>query len=242
MKEYLGAKATIFKQFPIRVFSLNPVVERIIKKYSGKNKKLLDVGCGDGFFCQKSIKNGFDYSGIDFSKSLLKKAKDLNPLGNFTFADARKFSHLFSKNFDLILNVMLLPVFKSKRDLDKNIRDCRKVLKKDGVIIVAVGHPCFDSYMQYGQNGRKDVLTKYQGYFKSPQPYTVIKKTERGIFEFHDNHWTLGDYFEAFKKAGLTVKNLHECRVSSKMKFFDKVVYERKKLFPTFLIFELVKI
>jgi SAM-dependent methyltransferase len=241
MQEYLGKTAVLYKQFSIRVMFLNPVVKEIIIKYAGKGKRLLDVACGDGYFYETATGNSWKYTGIDLSQPLLEKAKTINPGGEFLFADAKEFSSMFAERFDLILNIMLLPVFKNRSEIIKNIKECKKVLNKNGRIIVATGHPCFDSYMQYGLVGRDDVVTNFTGYFGSPSPYVVTKKTEGGMFEFHDTHFTLQDHFTAFKECGFKIDNLVECKVREEMRSYNEKTYLKKKNFPTFIVFELVK-
>ncbi len=47
----------------------------IIKILNNNNNKLLDVGCGKGFFVKEALSEGFDAIGIDISESGIRYAK-----------------------------------------------------------------------------------------------------------------------------------------------------------------------
>lgn len=81
--------------------------EKLIE-LSDKNKKILDVGCGDGIFTFDMAKYYMDVTGIDFSKGLLEVAKKKQnelKINNcvFEFQDAEHTS--FADNsFDVIFS------------------------------------------------------------------------------------------------------------------------------------------
>ena len=50
-------------------------VKEVLKQISWKNKKVLDVGCGTGFFAYNAVKKGAKVIGIDFSKEAIDLAK-----------------------------------------------------------------------------------------------------------------------------------------------------------------------
>lgn len=51
-------------------------ISKLVKKFPGK--KLLDVGCGPGQFSRIFVEHGFDVIGIDYSESMIRKAKSLS--------------------------------------------------------------------------------------------------------------------------------------------------------------------
>ncbi len=49
----------------------------ILKEVNWKSKKVLDVGCGTGFFAYQSAKKGANVFAIDFSKEAIEVAKKI---------------------------------------------------------------------------------------------------------------------------------------------------------------------
>jgi len=166
-----------------------------------KKKKILDAGCGEGRFSKYFIENGYNITSMDFSEEYLKVAKKnigkgkfiLGSVTNLPFKD-NSFNYIFS-----------VDVFQHVPDLEKAIKECHRVLKKDGVLII------IDKNM-YGFNERslipqklikniKDLRTwKYSGfrerwfspkklkkminkYFDSARFEYLIEKNKNNIFQ-----------------------------------------------------------
>jgi len=96
------------------------------------NAKLLDVGCGGGFFLKQAEKF-LDCVGIDFSREALIQAKK-NCNSKLVLASA---SLLPFKNnsFDFIVCLGSLEHF---IDMDKSLKEMNRVLKKNGKINIYV--------------------------------------------------------------------------------------------------------
>jgi SAM-dependent methyltransferase len=56
------------------------------------SKSVLELGCGTGNLAQRFIGDGFDYTGIDLNRAMLRIAKEKNPEGHFIEADMRNFN------------------------------------------------------------------------------------------------------------------------------------------------------
>jgi 2-polyprenyl-3-methyl-5-hydroxy-6-metoxy-1,4-benzoquinol methylase len=95
-------------------------------------ERLLDVGCGTGNYYQPLLERVPDvkYHGLDFSTGMLKKhpAMEKSMLGDaqdLPFAD---------NSFEVVMaNHMLYHV----PDIDRAIKECRRVLKPDGIMVTA---------------------------------------------------------------------------------------------------------
>lgn len=82
----------------ISIYSEEVYVSKILKKKSGKNYAILDVGCGYGRFYKYAIANKFDYYGVDINENIVKWNSD----------DGRKVTHIDenkhkNKKYDIIL-------------------------------------------------------------------------------------------------------------------------------------------
>ncbi len=105
----------------------------IIKKYSKfKQNKLLDIGCGHGFFLQEIKKQGCDGYGIDLSEKAVDYAKknDLN-VTNSTLFDS-KFK---DAEFDIVTMFYVLEHIINPADY---LKEVKRILKPNGLLLIRV--------------------------------------------------------------------------------------------------------
>lgn len=102
-----------------------------------KGEKVLDSGCGNGRFYPLLKEKGVKYFGADNSEKLVAIAKNKYPEADFIVADALKLP--FEDNyFDKIFSIAVLHHIPSKELRLEFLEEAKRVLKKDGVIIIAV--------------------------------------------------------------------------------------------------------
>lgn len=104
-----------------------------------KGKKILDYGCGKGFYSSLLSNLGGEVTGIDLSKESLKIAKQRTNNCQFLLMDCEDLK--FDKQFDIIFDRGTF----SSIDFKKALPELSKVLKKDGFIIgiETLGHNPF---------------------------------------------------------------------------------------------------
>ena len=111
-----------------------------------KNTKLLDLGCGQGFFIEKIIdatKLDLHIEGIDLGEDLLKIASEKfsqNKNINLVHTDAANLGHLKDQSIDKVYSVLAL---QNMSDLDKVMAEVKRVIKKDGRCLFVINHPAF---------------------------------------------------------------------------------------------------
>lgn len=105
------------------------LVLRFLGEY--ERKKILDVGCGPGFYAEL-LSPVSQIVGIDSSKAMLKLARQRS--SGFVLASAESLP--FKEGvFDLVLSVLALCFV---GDHDVALNEIRRAVKKDGRIVVAV--------------------------------------------------------------------------------------------------------
>ena len=104
-----------------------------IVKYK-KDGKYLDVGCAYGYAMEVADHHGFDVFGIDPSDYAVAQAKKIFPKKAWvTYLSDMKFS---DGSFDVI---SLFDVFEHLQDPRKDLAKLKKVLKNDGLLVIATG-------------------------------------------------------------------------------------------------------
>jgi ubiquinone/menaquinone biosynthesis C-methylase UbiE len=99
-----------------------------------KGDRVLDIGCGNGRFCQFFKEQGAEYSGIDNSRNLIAIARKNFPEANFAVADALGLP--FKENvFDLAVSFAVIHHIPSKYLRLKFFNEARRVLKPGGRLI-----------------------------------------------------------------------------------------------------------
>jgi len=107
-----------------------------IKKMSGA-KKILDVGCGDGFFLNElgmalSKKKGIELWGVDYSKYKLKLAKKRGM--NVKWCDLEQGLPFKDASFDVVYAAELIEHLYNP---DFFLEECNRILRPKGVIIIS---------------------------------------------------------------------------------------------------------
>jgi 2-polyprenyl-3-methyl-5-hydroxy-6-metoxy-1,4-benzoquinol methylase len=124
-----------FNEF--RIYYYNFIIKEVNKR-ENKELRILDMGCGTGddvFNLDKKLRNvrlyGYELSEETMKICQEKKAK-IKPRNDLTF-----YSDLSNINekFDLIINFCVLEHVGNPSEFIKN---CSKLLKKDGTIVIAV--------------------------------------------------------------------------------------------------------
>lgn len=105
-----------------------------------KKSKILEIGCGNCRNLKTFAQQGFDCYGIDFSKEMIKYAKEYCKKHNFKVklkkAKAEKLPFK-DKSFDYILNIATLHHLKPNEQ-EKSIKEMWRVLNSRGLAFISV--------------------------------------------------------------------------------------------------------
>ncbi len=108
----------------------------LFNRYIEKNDCVLDLGCGNGRFYEL-IKDRTNYFGIDNSEELISLARKRYPEADFKKGDALNIP--FPDNyFNKVFSVSVLHHFPSKDLREDFLKECKRVLKPGGILIITV--------------------------------------------------------------------------------------------------------
>jgi len=212
-------------------FGKKYIVEPYFLKLVGKvkNKKVLELGSGNGYWLELMSKKGALCTGVEISeqqinlaigKDTAKKIKYLR--GDIT--NLKKY-HLKIEGYDVILLMHVLLEIPSVKKLERIFRDAYKLLKKNGIIAIADLHPFAPS------SKLENIITnKEYNYFSSGKVIKVISsRIDGGKIIYKNFHWTLADIINSITKSGLLISEIIEHKPSLKLaKKYPQLAYRLK--------------
>ena len=129
----------------------NPAIIQVL--LSQKPKKVLDIGCGEGWLARELKPHGIYTVGIDGSQPLIDEAKQLGG-GEFYCLNYFQFSDnpaQVGDDYDVaVFNFSLL-----SEQIDSVLKASKQVLKKSGKIIIQTLHPISVIQSESYENGWK---------------------------------------------------------------------------------------
>jgi SAM-dependent methyltransferase len=168
---------------------------------SVKDKKVLDVGCGEGRYCRKLARQGAIVTGIDPVDLFIERAKTLHPEGDYRigFGEALPFENL---EFDIVLSYLALvdiPDYKSAID------EMSRVLRPGGsVFYVTVSNMAStsDGWVKDSEGNRL-----YRTVDRYMEDFSMHLNWLCGITNYHR---PLSAILDRFFKNGLVMDSFHE--------------------------------
>lgn len=100
-------------------------------------QKVLDVGCGNGRLIDAFKGKKIDYSGIDQSGELLKRARRHHPEAVFFEMDMQTLDFP-DKTFDALFSIASFHHLPGLKKRKQAVAEMRRVLKKDGLLVLTV--------------------------------------------------------------------------------------------------------
>lgn len=174
----------------------------VMKRFSRLNgDKVLDLGCGYGFFTNYFKSIGANVIGIDGSEAMIELAKQQYPKCDFLVSDITQPLSFENDSFDIIFcNQVLMDV----ENIDFVFSECNRILKNNGILYYSIVHPVF-----YGC----DWLETENGY-----KYAKIVEKYITNYELVNDFWgktkhfhrPLSYYLNTASNNGLSLVNLQE--------------------------------
>ncbi len=172
-------------------YILNPILN-ILEK--GGKRRVLDIGCGNGWLTNLLIEKGYEAYGMDASESGIEIAKRKNP-DYFFVQDLTKDDlpeRLLNLDFNTIISTEVIEHLYAPRDY---VEFCKKILLRSG-------------------GGELILTTPYHGYLKNivislagnmDKHFTVL--WDGGHIKF----WSKSTLSKLLEEAGFTVTNFTGC-------------------------------
>lgn len=165
-----------------------------------RGRRVLDVGCGHGWFTKLMIEAGANVVGVDGSGELLNRARQACPDVEFIERDLTTGLPATFAGFDRIVAYMVLM---DLPEIGQLLGSVRRALTPDGKFVFTMPHSCFFNYKAVWDDSGK-LVCGVKNYLESA---TWRIETFGGHWHYHRS---LTDYFDQLRTAGFAVTRLYE--------------------------------
>ncbi|MFC3039705.1 class I SAM-dependent DNA methyltransferase [Virgibacillus xinjiangensis] len=201
-------------------------------------KRILDLGCGDGELGNRFLENNSDgyYCGIDASKKMVEMAREKLPanatLKQCNIEDCWENEPWSSKAFDIVISSMALHYI---HDLNKVMGKIHRVLKDEGTFIFSVEHPVITSNYESSEGNEDHGSWLVDNYFTEGERQTYWLGTN--ILKYHRS---LETYFSLLINNGFLIDDVKEGK-PVRERFMYEHNYEQRLKKPMYLIIKCKK-
>ncbi len=205
---------------------LNPAIFKLLGEIS--NKRILEVGCGNGYLCRMMAKKGAEVTGLEPAQSMYEYAveRENEEKLDITYLqeDLSQMTQ-FEDEFDVVIaNMVLLDI----PDFESAMKNSIAALKHAGLFIFSLSHPCFFPSVDW----KKDQAVCIPEYFEE---YSV-----EGTYGT-SYHRTLSTYINLVIQLDCTVEEIIEPQLEAELiNQFPQL--ERDFHVPSFIVIKCKKI
>jgi len=205
-----------------------------------RGKRVLDAGCGGGFYSLLLSEKGAKVLGIDGSEEMIKIAKEKASRkmldAKFMVGDVSDLK-IEDGAFDLVLSTLVLMDVK---ELDKAISELVRVTRNEGEILISVQHPILTAGDWERESGQK-LFRKLDNYFMERELEAVWENEKKERVSFKYYHRSLQAYTQPFLERGCVLTHLIEPHPHEVYKILNPREYEDTRRIPHFVLFKFRK-
>jgi ubiquinone/menaquinone biosynthesis C-methylase UbiE len=221
------------------------IAPNLLRILGPKDKRILDIACGQGYFSKLCAKEAQKVVGIDLSELLIEKAREeASEKEHYIVCDAEKLETLSLEAFDTSYCVL---AFENIKNIKAVLEGVYAMLKPSGTFVVVLLHPSFriPQHSDWGYSMEKQVqfrkVFKYLSEISIPITLNPFKgKTTKTITFHRPLQW----YTKLFKSTGFVITTIEEWISHKKSEPGPRQKAEdaARKEIPLFMAIELKKI
>lgn len=197
-------------------------------------RRVLDIGCGEGRFCRLLSGLGAIVTGVDITEPLVEEARALAAgAETYVVGNAEDLTGIDDESFDLAVSyIVLVDVL----DYRRSIQAAYRVLRPGGRFIVCNIHPMRmaqpNGWVKQGDRKLFYAVDDYAD--EGPRAFEWWGET------FINMHRTLSSHIAAFLEAGFVLEGLHEPTPSDEQLAANPSFADEFRV-PNFIIYALRK-
>jgi len=226
-----------------REWIIDPVLLRFLGSVRGR--RILDAGCGGGYFARLLARRGGSVVGIDFSPNLLEAAEAeeaKHPLGiRYRHADLADLPFADGTFDAAVANVVLQDV----RRYREAIRELHRVLRPGGSFVFSTTHPAFEGPFpgRWVREPKDSERIEDRRFLRVDRYFdrVAVYWSSWGLPALPGFHRPLRDYFAALREAGFLVAGVEEPQPPPEALDRHFRVFADLERIPIFLVVSAVK-
>jgi ubiquinone/menaquinone biosynthesis C-methylase UbiE len=186
-------------EFPATYYLAYRDLPTIISKHV-KATKALDFGCGTGRSTRFLQKLGFTVVGVDISPYMLKKAREIDPKGDYRFIKEGSLTQLEDSTFDLALSAFTFDNIPTAEKKVRNFKEIARTLKNKGITINLVSSPGIYTH-EWASFSTKDYPENRNA--KTGDRVRIMQMDTEDKRPVEDIVWSDEDYRKVYTRAKL---------------------------------------
>lgn len=207
-----------YKFLQISLTYLNLYRDVYLELQPNINEKILDAGCGPGFFSKKLLDAGCEVYSLDISKTALEHLKKISSKSKIFEHDLSKKLPFENSFFDKIISINTLYTLSNEK-IENVLKEFKRVLKAGGTLVIVDPEKSFsnmkiffsDVFLYYKQYG----IIKTLIFFLRKSPlyfglliFNIIIDIKAITKKYHFQ--TEESYKQFVKNSGYLLKNVHK--------------------------------
>ena len=172
-----------------------------------KGRKAIDFGCGTGRSTRFLKRLGFDVVGVDISEDMLKKARELDPEGDYRPVEDGDLDQFKDETYDLAFSAFTFDNIPTMEKKVKNFVEFGQLLKNEGRVINLVSSPEIYTH-EWASFSTRDFPENRKA--KSGDKVRIIQTDTEDARPVEDVLWTDEYYQLTFRKARLESVTIHK--------------------------------
>lgn len=218
-----------------------PNLMRVLDLKPGE--RVLDIGCGQGFFARACQAAGAEVVGADISKELITLASKESRNISYHVSPSHSLPFAADGSFDTALLVLAL---QNIADMDGTFAEAARILAPRGRMVLVLNHPAFrvpkHSDWQY-DDSEKTQFRRIGRYLSGEKVLIEMHPGERKSEQTVSYHRSLQDISKSLRKNGFATLRLEEWISHKKSGSGPRQAAEdaARKEIPLFLLLETEK-
>lgn len=208
-----------------------------------KGEYIYDLACGSGYFSNILAHEGANVIASDLSKNLILKAKEnYKEKISFYISPAHRADFLKNNSIDTIVIILAI---QNIENVNEVLIECKRVLKKEGRIIIIMNHPSFripqGSDWIYIDGVQSRIISQYLTESKINIDMTPGEKNPKKKISTISFHRSIQNYMKLFSKNRYAITKLEEWISHKKSGTGPRQIAEDKarKEIPMFMCIEI---
>jgi len=172
-----------------------------------KGRIAIDFGCGTGRSTRFLQKLGFTTVGVDISEDMIRKAREIDPRGDYRLVKEGNLSQFKDNIYDLALSAFTFDNIPTMEKKVRILREIRRILKIKGIMVNLVSSPEIYAH-EWASFSTKDFPENKHA--RSGDKVKIIVTDLEDKRPVEDIIWTHESYRETYNIAGLRLIKTHK--------------------------------